>query len=406
MLKSSDFILGVNYWPRRKAMSFWQDFDSGEVKDEFSLIRELGLKMVRIFLFWEDFQPSPHQVSKQSINDLLKVADIAHDLGLGLNVTFFTGHMSGPNWAPEWMLEGPAQPGAKPLVSGGRVRDSGMLNPYTDPKVLGAERMLIERVVGELRSHPGVCLYNLGNEPDLLARPPDAQRGSAWAREMSALVRSLDPKRPVTCGLHAPNLAEDRGLRVDQVFEPMDLAVMHGYSLYTPWLDHPLDDNFVPFLCALTAALSKKPTLMEEFGGCTSGPGKPSYTRSWERQGATVSQLLVSEEALAKYVEAVLPKLVQVGSIGAVLWCFADYAEPLWDRPPCDQYQHERFFGLVRPDGSLKPHAEVVRKFAESAPQRLAEPPSWFEGLDGDNYYADPLSHMKRLYREFTARTR
>ena len=32
------FLTGVNYWPRRKAMYWWADFDASEVSDEFDLI--------------------------------------------------------------------------------------------------------------------------------------------------------------------------------------------------------------------------------------------------------------------------------------------------------------------------------------------------------------------------------
>ena len=53
------FLLGVNYWPRRKAMYWWADFDAGEVREEFAMIRDLGLTHVRFFLLWESFQPSP-----------------------------------------------------------------------------------------------------------------------------------------------------------------------------------------------------------------------------------------------------------------------------------------------------------------------------------------------------------
>ena len=53
------FVLGVNYWPRRKAMYWWSQFDPGEVRDEFALIRELGLTIVRIFLLWRSsFSPA------------------------------------------------------------------------------------------------------------------------------------------------------------------------------------------------------------------------------------------------------------------------------------------------------------------------------------------------------------
>jgi len=37
-------MLGLNYWRRRKAMYWWSDFDAGEVREEFSIIQELGLR--------------------------------------------------------------------------------------------------------------------------------------------------------------------------------------------------------------------------------------------------------------------------------------------------------------------------------------------------------------------------
>ncbi|MDP3184179.1 MAG: hypothetical protein Q8M58_02785, partial [Anaerolineales bacterium] len=103
---SSPFMLGVNYWPRRKAMYWWSDFDAGEVREEFSLIKEIGLNVVRLFLLWDDFQPEPDVVSKSALANLITAADIAAENNLGLDVTFFTGHMSGPNWAPRWLLGG------------------------------------------------------------------------------------------------------------------------------------------------------------------------------------------------------------------------------------------------------------------------------------------------------------
>ena len=98
------FVLGVNYWPRRKAMRWWSDFDVEEVREEFGIIADVGMTMVRIFLFWEHWQPAPDVVDDDCLTNLGLVADIAQELGLEFDVTFFTGHMSGPNWAPPWML--------------------------------------------------------------------------------------------------------------------------------------------------------------------------------------------------------------------------------------------------------------------------------------------------------------
>src|SRR5215213_2518460 len=124
MPMADPFILGVNYWPRRKAMYWWSDFDAGEVREEFALIRELGLKVVRPFLLWDDFQPTPDTVSRECLDNLTTVCDIAADNGLGLDLTFFTGHMSGPNWSPRW-LHDPSLPVPsryqKQVVSGGEI---------------------------------------------------------------------------------------------------------------------------------------------------------------------------------------------------------------------------------------------------------------------------------------------
>jgi endo-1,4-beta-mannosidase len=335
------------------------------------------------------------------------VCDAAAERGLELDVTFFTGHMSGPNWSPGWLLapDGPSPtPEQRQVVSGGRVVDGSYRNQFHDPEALAAEQLLLETVVGAYREHPAIWMWNLGNEPDLFAWPNTAAAGRAWVRDLRSFIREIDPEHPVTCGLHVDSLVSDNHLRVHDVFAETDVAVMHGYPMYASWARHTLDTDFVPFVCALTSALCAKPVLAQEWGGCTVPGGGPSETWEWiDHTGSTRTQFMAGEEALAEHVAAVLPNLVEVGATGALLWCFADYAEHLWDRPPCDPHgaKHERHFGLVRPDGTLKPHAEVVRRFAATSP--VVEPPRRTVelGVSGDEYYVDPLGSARRLYEEF-----
>jgi endo-1,4-beta-mannosidase len=398
---SQPFSLGVNYWPRKKAMYWWSNFDAGEVEEEFALIREIGLNTVRIFLLWDDWMPTPDTVSKDCLNNLAKVCDIAEKNQLGLDVTFFTGHMSGPNWAPGWMLDGDPLFYVKQLVSGGQIVNKGYRNYFTDPMVRQAQRIKLETVVSEFKSHPAVWMWNLGNEPDLFAIAPDRETGKGWVDEMVGLIKSIDDQHDVTCGLHTPSLGTNYALRIDDTFQTTDVAVMHSYPMYTPWARHPLDPDFVPYTCALTSALCGKPTLMEEFGGCTNTPGKPSETWEWTAYGSPRDQFMASEEDLAEYFAAVLPKLVEVGATGAITWCFADYTEDLWDKPPCKESIHERFFGMVRPDGSLKPHAQVFKDFAATNP--TVQPATRTVELDitPDEYYQDPGTHYQRLYEAY-----
>lgn len=402
-MADQSFVLGVNYWPRRKAMYWWSNFEREEVQEEFAIIKGIGMGLVRLFLLWEDWQPTPDTVATEPLRSFEAVCDVAADLGLSLDVTFFTGHMSGPNWAPGWMLQRDQSmpPHVNQVISGGEIVNCGYPNPYTDPTALKAAELLLRTVVSNFKDHPAIGMWNLGNEPDLFAHAPDATTGRAWVRWMTRLIREIDPVHPVTCGLHVASLVHDNGLRVNDVFAEVDVPVIHGYPMYADWSKGPLDPHFVPFLCALTSAFAGKPTLMEEFGGCTAQPGEPSHVWEWTAYGQPRTQFMASEEDFANYIEQVLPNLVEVGATGAVLWCYADYIPELWNRPPCYESRHERFFGLVRPDGSLKPHAEVIKRFAETKP--IVQPARRTVTLDvsPESYYQDPRGHASRLYNNY-----
>ena len=407
---SDPFVLGVNYWPRRKAMYWWSDFDRVEVEDEFDLIAALGLNVVRLFLLWDDWQPDPASVDSARLDDFAKVCDVAADRGLGLDVTFFTGHMSGPNWAPRWLLDAsapPPSPHLRQTISRGQVVQGAYRNMFHDRQALAASRLLITTVVEQFKDHPAIWMWNLGNEPDLFAQPHSANAGSTWVRNMTSLIRALDPVHQVTCGLHLPSLLDNNGFRVDQVFAETDTAVMHGYPMYVDWSRDDLDIDFVPFLCALVAALAGKPCLAEEWGGCTNPDGDESTVWEWSSYGGSRrTQFMAGESALAAHVEGVLPKLVEVGATGAMLWCFADYAESLWDRPPCDLNgaKHERHFGLVRPDGTVKPHAEAIKRFASTEPVARAPERTVELDISADEYYSAPADHARRLYASYLER--
>jgi hypothetical protein len=65
------FRLGINYWPARTAMGWWQSFEREEVAADFLRIARSGFDSVRLFLTWEDFQPSAARVDPQMLERLV-----------------------------------------------------------------------------------------------------------------------------------------------------------------------------------------------------------------------------------------------------------------------------------------------------------------------------------------------
>lgn len=205
-------------------------------------------------------------------------------------------------------------------------------------------------------------------------------------------------------GAHLPSISVPNFIRVDDIASVADEDVMHAYPLYSKTARSFLDPELVPFCCALTAGLtgSGRPTLMQEFGLCTAARGEAGHTIIDDFLGRPLSQYLASEEEAATYYSEVLERLISTGASGAYAWCYADYDERLFDRSPISTAMRERTFGLVRPDGSEKPAADVFRKLRlrrDAGP--LGESPARIPrvlDISADDYYADPQMHFDRLY--------
>lgn len=390
------FLVGVNYWPRRKAMYWWKDFDDQEVKEEFREIRDLNLRIVRIFLVWEDFQPNPHEINRSSLENLRIVLDLAHKYGLKVIPTFFCGFMSGINWIPSWALSMESISSKYSSISNGKVHYYSIKNIYEDPFMLEAQLFQIRTIVASLHNHPAIFAWDLSNEVSNLSTPRTSQLAKDWCQKMNQEIKKIDVIHPVTLGLHQEDLEQDRGFHPYSISLAIDFLSMHGYSIYAKWARTPLDSDVVPFLNVLTESLGQKPVLFEEFGVATAPLDEPSKTVDIRR----FSNFLSDEYEAAQYYQEVLKKLHQVGSLGALAWCFSDYDESLWRKPPLNEYVWERYFGITRNDKSLKPTGKVLkdfifheRKIATSSLHKL--------DVSVENYYSDPLKNLNVQWASF-----
>ena len=395
------FRLGVNYWPSRTGMTFWKHWDDGELNRDFASMKGAGLDSLRLFLLWEDFQPSPSVIDQAMLGRLLRTLDCASRHGLGVMPTLFTGHMSGANWLPGWAVRRTASPQRFPLVSGGRVIPAECISWYADKAVRSAQTRLARECATAVAGHPALFAWDLGNENSNCVVPADRDSARAWLVAMTDALRRQDPKTPITLGLHMEDLQEDRGLSPADAADACDFLTMHGYPGYAPFTAGPTDERLLPFLVQLTQFLGNgKSVLFSEFGVPTVPLGHSARAFADKVGGPT----LVSEAEAAAYVRRGLSALWESGTSGAMLWCFADYCSSLFGGPPFAQAPHERYFGMFRSDGTAKPAVDELRAFARQRLHQLQTPrvaPSSFIDLCTEDYYDAPERHLPRLFERY-----
>ena len=358
---SDRFLLGVNYWPRRKAMWWWKRFQGPEVAREFRQIASLRLQLVRLFLLWEDFQPAQDEVDRQALSNLRTVLNIAHAYGLQVMPTLIVGHMSGPNWLPSWALtDERARSRMRLTISSGRVSARRPRDLYSDDLMLAAQSLLAREVASTVAGHPALYGWDLGNEINLAQEPSSYDAARNWTELLPAEIRQVDSRRPVTCGALFFDLQGVRGFRVADV-AASDFISVHAYP---DWTRRELDTSVAQQAIRGAQAALDKPVFLTEFGVPTAGPEEPSRPVEIVWKGRRWQQWLHSEREAADYYEQVLTEGRERGCLGALAWCYSDYAHSLHRRLPFSRLLHERYFGITRADGTLKPCAHVLRQFA------------------------------------------
>ena len=56
-MKNSEFMIGCNYWASNAGAEMWKNWDENVVEDDLRVLSENGMKYLRVFPNWRDFQP-------------------------------------------------------------------------------------------------------------------------------------------------------------------------------------------------------------------------------------------------------------------------------------------------------------------------------------------------------------
>ncbi len=407
----SAFLLGINYWPRRSAMYMWERFDLGEIREDFARVRSLGLSVVRFFIMWDDFQPQADRMDPQMLARFDAVMNALADAKLQAMPTFFTGHMSGVNYLPEWALDHSRPNGRfRTFTRGLRELPWGAGDFYSGA-LLDASRLHVRSIGERVRGHEALYLWDLGNEFSNLRSANSPVESAQWSKQLTEDLFEVSGAA-TTAGNHSEDLTQDRGIRPSSFCAPFPCAVMHGYSVYSHFARSRTDPEVVPFLCQVMQSMSGKAVLFNEFGNPTCPPNTVSpYDRvplpgdpapeSKELPSNAAPYACLTEDEMASYCFEVLDRLQQRGALGAFWWNWADYAKELSSTPPFDRAQHEMTFGIIRSDGSYKPVADTLKRFAQESRPVVAPPPPI---VREDEWYANMNQAFQAArYKEYLA---
>jgi len=396
---SSQFLLGLNYWPARSAMYWWQHFDKDQLRIDFSRIQDTGLGMVRIFLLWEDFQPQAKKVSIAALDNLVEVAEQAEQHGLKILPSLFTGHMNGLNWLPPWSLWAKERSQTYPVFATGKIRQNLPRNFYEDLEMIEAQLFLLREVSGALQGHAALWAWDLGHNPAHIIAPPDRQAFRIWLQSMTEELRSRDETLPITLGLAGDDLWAEGGLYrlyPEDMADYLDFVSIESEPTGYGFSDGPFDPFIPAFFSILTRWLSKKEVICIGLGF----PTEPVLLENWDKKNQLKKSMPSEKEAESSW-RAALRRLHQAGINGAFVSAFSDYHPRLWEAPPLDERIYDRFCGIFRHDGMPKRFQPLFKEYRDLAREPVPEEdPQWID-ISPEEFHANASDHIHRLYQKY-----
>ncbi len=343
---SLPYLVGCNYWASHAGTEMWARWDETVVDRDFAELAKYGVRILRVFPNWRDFQPihllragngdpreyrmhgqtrleSPFELDKACVEHFHTLCRLAEKHGIRLLASIVTGWMSGRLFVPP-MLEG---------------RDL-----LTDPECLVWESRFTRAFVREMKDESVIIAWDLGNECNCMQRVDNPASGYMWVYTISSAIRLEDASRPVISGMH--------GLRPDGAWtfahqgELTDMLTPHPYpSIFSNQDTEPLTElktTLYPTAQVLYyAGLSGKPAMIEETG--------------------TFNDMLGNPDMAARYANTSLFSGWANGSGGMLWWCAHD--QKSLDFPPYDWNTCENELGILREDYTPKPVAHTIARF-------------------------------------------
>lgn len=362
-LQEGTFALGLNYWASHAGTNMWNQWDEKAIEEDFCRIKKMGIRFLRVFPLWSDFQPLKQlyayagakkevryeneeplpftEEGKAGIDPMMMerfatFCRLAEKYDIQLIVSFITGWMSGRIYVP-------------------RLLES--VNVLTDPTAIMWQVRFVQYMVKRFKEEVSIVAWELGNECNCLA-PTTREQAWAWSKTITMAVKELDNTRPMLSGMHS--LRPTTSFSIEDQGEITDMLTTHPYPLFTPFCN---TDPMHKMKSALHAAAES-----EVYAGLS---GKPCFPE----EVGVLGPMIISDEKAADYFTA-SAMTAWAHTMPAYMWWCANEQTNL-RHAPYDWGGIERELGVFYADHSPKPVLRAMKKlqeYADAFPIELTAP--------------------------------
>ncbi len=343
------FILGANYWASHAGTAMWSDWRPDVVEKDFKTLSVNGIKYLRVFPLWPDFQPisllrggggSPVEyrwgerpltddaegkagVSQVAMQHFEEFTKIAEKYNIKLIVGLITGWMSGRLFVP------PALEGKKIL---------------SDTDAIMWEVRFVKYFVSRFKDSPSIVAWDLGNECNSMETVSSQSVAWNWISTITNAIKSEDKSRLVVSGMHS--LKTEGMWTIEDQAEVTDVLCTHAYPSPTYGSDkEPI--NSIRTVLHPTA----NTVMWQDIGG------KPCFLE----ETGTFGPMQGSPEITSDYARNSLFSLWAHNCKGFMWWCAFEQSH--LKHAPYDWVALEGELGLFFPDYASKPIVNELHNF-------------------------------------------
>jgi len=344
------YMLGANYWGRRFGTEMWLHYDGAEIRSEMKQLRDWGVRVLRVFPNWRDFQPVDRAyawkgthgeyvhsrtgevvvgdgVDEEAIECFRDFCRAAEENDVKLVVSIVTGWMSGRLFFP-------------PVLAG--------KNLISDPEALTWMRRYIHRFVRELKNEKAIIMWDLGNECNCLGDIKNEFDAYVWTNTVADSIRCEDNSRPISSGMHSLQSGGDLGWQIETQGELCDLMPTHPYPSPT------VGGDVEPYTRLGMTYLPTAQSLYYSGVG-----GKPAYIQ----ESGVFTESIGSREMAANFMRIQILSSLTNNLLGYQWWCA--WEQKHLNFAPYNWAMIERELGLFDKDNNPKPVAFVMRAMSK-----------------------------------------